>query len=89
MKTSGQLGLNLYGNRSYGKKVENKNKEKKNKLDFHITVNFYQDQITLLRHGWIDVMNKVKLTHLYKKNELIVFDKFPRHVNSSSLNLSI
>lgn len=54
MKASGQLGLKLYGNRSYGQSVEDKSKEKKDKSGFYITVNFFADQLTLIRFGWID-----------------------------------
>ena len=54
MKSSGQLGYKVYGNRSYGQKVENVDAAKKDKSGFYITVNFYGQTLTLLRFGWID-----------------------------------
>ena len=54
VKASGQLGLKIYGNRSYGQKVENEDLAKKDKSGYYITVNFYKDKLTLIRFGWID-----------------------------------
>jgi len=54
MKASGQLGYQIYGNRSYGQVLENANSAKKDKSGFYITVNFYDQTLTLLRFGWID-----------------------------------
>jgi len=54
IKSSGQLGYKIYGNRSYGQKVENEDAAKKDKSGYYITVNFYGQTLTLLRFGWID-----------------------------------
>lgn len=54
IKTSGQLGYRVYGNRSYGQDVRNEDQAKKEKSGFYITVNFYRQTLTLLRFGWID-----------------------------------
>jgi hypothetical protein len=54
MKSSGQLGYKIFGNRSYGQKVENENAAKKDKSGYYITINFYKHNLTLLRFGWID-----------------------------------
>lgn len=54
IKSSGQLGLKVFGNRSYGQNVENSEMEKKEKSGYYITVNFYERTLNLLRFGWID-----------------------------------
>lgn len=54
MKASGQLGTKIYGNRSYGQKVQNESQVKKSKSGYYITVNFFGNQLNLLRFGWID-----------------------------------
>ena len=57
IKTSGQLGTKIFGNRSYGQKAKDENNEelaKKEKSGYYITANFYQQSLTLLRFGWID-----------------------------------
>lgn len=54
MKASGQLGYEVYGNRSYGQVLENADAAKKDKSGFYITVNFHGQKLTLLRFGWID-----------------------------------
>jgi len=54
IKSSGQLGLKVFGNRSYGQNVENSELEKKEKSGYYITVNFYERTLNLLRFGWID-----------------------------------
>lgn len=54
MKSSGQLGDKIYGNRSYGQSLQIGNSAKKDKSGFYITVNFYGQTLTLLRFGWID-----------------------------------
>ncbi|MFM6190639.1 ScaI family restriction endonuclease [Planktothrix sp.] len=54
IKTSGQLGLKIFGNRSYGKSGENPDLAKKEKSGYYITVNFYDRMINLIRFGWID-----------------------------------
>ena len=53
IKTSGQLAYKIYGNRSYGQEA-GEGVQKKNKSGYYITVNFYEDKITLIRFGWID-----------------------------------
>lgn len=54
MKSSGQIGYKVYGNRSYGQAVENTDAAKKDKSGYYITINFCGDVLTLLRFGWID-----------------------------------
>jgi hypothetical protein len=54
VKTSGQAGFKIYGNRSYGQKVENELLAKKEKSGYYITVNFHNQDLTLIRFGWID-----------------------------------
>lgn len=54
MKSSGQLGYKIYGNRSYGQELENEEAGKKDKSGYYITINFYGRTLTLLRFGWID-----------------------------------
>lgn len=54
MKSSGQLGSKIFGNRSYGQQVENADAAKKDKSGYYITVNFYGKTLTLIRFGWID-----------------------------------
>jgi hypothetical protein len=54
IKTSGQAGLKVYGNRSYGQKAGNEALVKKEKSGFYITVNFHNQALTLIRFGWID-----------------------------------
>lgn len=54
IKSSGQLGIKVFGNRSYGQNVENAELEKKEKSGYYITVNFYEQALNLLRFGWID-----------------------------------
>ncbi|HUG89783.1 MAG TPA: ScaI family restriction endonuclease [Planctomycetaceae bacterium] len=54
VKTSGQLGDKVFGNRSYGQKTADDLRGKKEKSGYYITVNFYGRTLTLLRFGWID-----------------------------------
>jgi hypothetical protein len=54
IKASGQCGLKVYGNRSYGQKQEPTLPVKKEKSGFYITVNFFDRTLTLIRFGWID-----------------------------------
>lgn len=54
MKSSGQLGYKVFGNRSYGQKNEDEEAAKKDKSGYYITINFYKHDLTLLRFGWID-----------------------------------
>ncbi|STZ07134.1 ScaI restriction endonuclease [Moraxella caprae] len=53
MKTSGQMGYCLYGNRSYNQRVD-RSLDTKDKSGFYITLNFYHKRMTCLRIGWID-----------------------------------
>jgi hypothetical protein len=53
MKTSGQLGYWLFGNRSYNQETTYSNISK-NKSGYYITINFYYQTLTLIRIGWID-----------------------------------
>lgn len=52
IKTSGQFSTKIYGNRSYGKKIEGNNK--KDKSGYYLTINFFKDKLELIRFGWID-----------------------------------
>lgn len=54
VKTSGQLGTKIFGNRSYGQELQDQSQQKKTKSGYYITINFYKDKITLVRFGWID-----------------------------------
>ncbi|MBM4796789.1 ScaI family restriction endonuclease [Vibrio parahaemolyticus] len=54
MKSSGQLGYALFGNRSYNQQSETSGPSGKDKSGFYITLNFYGQTMTLLRLGWID-----------------------------------
>jgi hypothetical protein len=55
LKTSGQLGLKLFGNRSYGKqREENPKIHKVDRSGYFITVNFHGSTLSLVRFGWID-----------------------------------
>lgn len=54
IKASGQLGTKIFGNRSYGQKLENQALAKKDKSGYYITVNFFADRLNLVRFGWID-----------------------------------
>jgi hypothetical protein len=54
IKTSGQAGFKVYGNRSYGQKPGPGLPPKKEKSGFYITVNFFNQILTLVRFGWID-----------------------------------
>ena len=55
VKSSGQLGDKIFGNRSYGKRSRDEGQIfKPEKSGYYITVNFYRQTLTLLRFGWID-----------------------------------
>ena len=45
MKTSGQLGVKVYGNRSYGQQVQDPALAKKEKSGYYITVNFFEQTL--------------------------------------------
>lgn len=51
MKSSGQLGYKVFGNRSY---CQGSNTPSKAKSGYYITVNFYKTTLTLISIGWID-----------------------------------
>jgi ScaI restriction endonuclease len=56
MKSSGQLGNKVFGNRSYRQQAKDVNRIIKiEKSGYYITINFYRQAITLLRFGWIDL----------------------------------
>lgn len=54
IKTSGQLGTKVYGNRSYGQEGDMPERSKKEKSGYYITINFYERTLNLIRFGWID-----------------------------------
>lgn len=54
IKASGQAGFKIFGNRSYGQKSKNDALVKKEKSGYYITVNFFDQTLTLIRFGWID-----------------------------------
>ena len=54
IKTSGQRGIKIFGNRSYGQALQNEERAKKNKSGYYLTVNFYKTTLNLIRFGWID-----------------------------------
>src|SRR5262245_50823236 len=54
IKTSGQAGFKVYGNRSYGQQPVSELLVKKEKSGFYATVNFFNRTLTLIRFGWID-----------------------------------
>lgn len=54
VKTSGQLGLKVYGNRSYNQALANGGTSKKDKSGYYLIVNFYGEILNLIRFGWID-----------------------------------
>lgn len=54
IKSSGQRGVKIFGNRSYGQKLQNENYAKKDKSGYYLTVNFRKDKPNLIRFGWID-----------------------------------
>lgn len=54
IKSSGQRGVKIFGNRSYGQKLQNEAQSKKDKSGYYLTVNFYKTTLNLIRFGWID-----------------------------------
>lgn len=54
MKSSGQMGYKIFGNRSYNKESQNTDNSLKNKSSYYITINFSGKILTLIRLGWID-----------------------------------
>lgn len=54
MKSSGQMGYKIFGNRSYNQESENNSVAGKDKSGYYICMNFYGQVLTLLRIGWID-----------------------------------
>lgn len=55
IKTSGQLGTKIYGNRSFNQKGVRDDLERKDKSGFYITINFFNQTLTLIRFGCIDL----------------------------------
>jgi hypothetical protein len=56
IKSSGQLGTRIFGNRSYNQRAMDEGQVlKAEKSGYYITVNFYGQTLTLLRFGWIDL----------------------------------
>lgn len=51
MKSSGQLGYKVFGNRSYCQKSDTPSKAKSG---YYITINFFEQTLTLVSIGWID-----------------------------------
>jgi hypothetical protein len=54
LKTSGQMGFKIFGNRSHGQELRDPSSGKKEKSGYYITINFVGKTITLMRFGWID-----------------------------------
>lgn len=55
MKTSGQLGFKIFGNRSYSQAAADGSLVSKiDRSGYYITVNFWGKMLTLIRFGWID-----------------------------------
>lgn len=54
IKSSGQLGYKVYGNRSHGQKAANELLVKKEKSGYYVTINFWDRTLTLIRFGWLD-----------------------------------
>ena len=52
LKTSGQLGYKIFGNRSFNQQTGELSK--KDKSGYYLTVNFYENRLTLVRFGWLD-----------------------------------
>jgi hypothetical protein len=57
IKSSGQAGFKVFGNRSYGQELRNQASAKKEKSGYYITMNFVGTTMTLLRFGWIDAQD--------------------------------
>ena len=54
LKTSGQRGNKIFGNRSVGQKLADPTRSKKEKSGYFMTANFTGRTLRLLRFGWID-----------------------------------
>lgn len=54
IKSSGQLGTKVFGNRSYNQQAQSSQTTKSEKSGYYLVVNFYGQTLTLLRFGWID-----------------------------------
>jgi len=54
MKSSGQMGYKIFGNRSYNQESQNGDNSLKDKSSYYITINFSDKILTLIRLGWID-----------------------------------
>lgn len=56
MKSSGQIGTKVFGNRSYNQKAQEGSKISKiEKSGYYITINFNHQTLNLIRFGWIDL----------------------------------
>src|SRR5690606_19671551 len=55
VKSSGQAGMKVFGNRSYGKGADNDElASKPEKSGYYLVVNFFGTSLTNVRFGWID-----------------------------------
>lgn len=54
MKSSGQLGYKIFGNRSYNQQLLTQENSGKDKSGYYITINFYKQVLTRISIGWID-----------------------------------
>ncbi len=54
VKTSGQMGTKIFGNRSHGQQLTDLARVQKEKSGYYITVNFFGMSLNLIRFGWID-----------------------------------
>lgn len=56
MKSSGQLGIKIFGNRSYNQQTQEESQvSKAEKSGYYITINFHGHTLNLIRFGWIDI----------------------------------
>ena len=54
LKTSGQMGTKIFGNRSHGQQTTDPSRSQKEKSGYYITINFFGLSLNLIRFGWID-----------------------------------
>jgi len=59
VKTSGQKGLKVFGNRSYVAGAT-KREGRKCRSGYYLTVNFYKQNLYLIRFGWVDESDWVR-----------------------------
>ena len=55
VKSSGQLGFKVFGNRSHSQKAKDESQVKPEKSGYYLTLNFFGRTLTLLQFGWIDI----------------------------------